>query len=157
MIRINVEKLECLCQELLSVITQQLLPGNPDPESKVSLMRLQGDLFRYMAEFAVKDHATVYVQRCASLYDEAMAIATTQLSSISLARLSLALNRAIFMGESLHKIQEASEFAQSEYQKLTQNTGEVSEDHYQKAMVLGRAIQEQAFRYDEACVLPKPG
>jgi 14-3-3 protein epsilon len=145
--RANAEKLELICQEVLSVITQQLLPGNPDAESKVDLMRLQGDLFRYIAEFSPPDRRDMYLQRCQTLYDEAMSIATAQLSSISLARLALVLNRSIFMGEVLHQIPEAIEFADSEYTKLTQNTVEVSEEHYQRAMLLGRSIEEQKFRY----------
>lgn len=37
-------------QEFLSVIEQQLIPGNTDPEILINLKRYQGDVYRYFLE-----------------------------------------------------------------------------------------------------------
>jgi recombinational DNA repair protein (RecF pathway) len=42
-----------IVEEVLSVITQQLLPENSDPEIFLLLKRLQGDIYRYFLDFTI--------------------------------------------------------------------------------------------------------
>ena len=40
------EEFECKCQDILSIICQQLLPDSTDPAIQVTLLRYQADLYR---------------------------------------------------------------------------------------------------------------
>jgi 14-3-3 protein epsilon len=134
------KKLELLCQDVLAVLDQQLIPGNPDPEAKVGFMRLQADLYRYAFEFAGPERRGLYAARSLSIYDEALKMATTQLPTHSLARLCVVINRAIFLAEYCPRIPEAIAFAEGELVHLNTAAVEVNEEVYQGAMALGAQL-----------------
>jgi 14-3-3 protein epsilon len=140
-------KLERLCQDVLAVLDQQLIPGNPDPEAKVLFMRLQADMYRYSCEYAADDRRELYRTRCKTLYAEAVKLAGAQLPAHSLSRLTLVMNRAIFIAEYCQEVGDAIAFAESELTRLNTGTVEVNEEVYQKAMALGAQLSNRVFQW----------
>jgi hypothetical protein len=140
-------KLELTCQGILSIIDQQLIPGNPDPESKIEFMRLQGDLYRYLFEFAPQEKKELYLNRGQSVYDQAFGIASVKLMPHSQARLSLVLNRALFLANCQHKVNEAADFAENEANRLLSESVEMNEELYQKAMMFGRKLRDKVIQW----------
>lgn len=140
-------KLELTCQGILSIIDQQLIPGSLTVESKVNYMRLQGDLYRYMYEYAQEDHKDLYRIRCESVYNDATKVALNQLPPHSLARLSLVLNRSLFLAEVLKRIPEAVSFAENEVNRLLSTNTELGEALYQKAMVFTRKLRDKIIQW----------
>lgn len=142
-------ELEVTCQDILSIVNQQLIPGNVDPEAKVDFMRLQGDLCRYVNEFAPEKRKEFYQMRCKSVYTEAYKIATTQLPPHSLTRLALILNFSMFLAETMHEVRNAVDLAESEVNKLLSTNSELSEVLFQKAMVFARKLRDKIIQWKE--------
>lgn len=142
-------QLELTCQDILSIINQQLIPENADAESKVDFMRLQGDLCRYIYEFAPEEKKQFYIIRCKEIYADAYRLATTLLPSHSITRLALVLNRSMFLAESLHETQEAVELAEIEVNRLMSSNSDLSEVIFQKAMVFARKLRDKILKWKE--------
>ena len=146
-IKEHFEKLELICQDILSIVDQQLIPGSPTIEAKVNYIRLQGDLYRYMYEYAPQERKDLYRIRCESVYEDATKIALSQLPPHSLARLSLVLNRSLFLAEVLKRVPEAVSFAETEVNRLLSTNTELSEALYQKAMVFTRKLRDKIIQW----------
>ena len=141
-------KLETACQDVLAIIDQQLLPVCAIDEAVVDLLRLEGDLYRYMWDFASGEKRDVYKARCESVYNEAMKKAT-KLDIHELARLSLVLNRAMFLAEGLRRTSEAAEYAEAEVNRLLATNTELSAAAYQKVMAFARRLKNKVMEWKE--------
>lgn len=140
-------QLEVSCQDILSIVNQQLIPGNIDPEAKVDFMRLQGDLCRYVNEFAPEKRKEFYQVRCKSVYSEAYKIASTQCPPHSLTRLALVLNYTMFLAETLNEVHDAVDLAETEVNRLLSTNSELSEVSFQKAMVFARKLRDKVIQW----------
>jgi hypothetical protein len=137
-------KLELFCQDILAILDQQLIPGNPEPAIRVGFMRQQADLYRYAFEFALPERKELYRLRCISIYDDALALCVSaELPPHSLARLCLVMNRAIFIAEDCEDVVAGIAFAEAELARLNTGTVEVSEEVYQKAMALAAQLNNK--------------
>lgn len=143
----QLEKLKFLCHDILSIVDQQLIPGNTDAETRVDLMRLQADLYRYIVEFSEGDEKKFYSSRAASVYDEAFKLAQQKLPPHSLTRLALVLNRALLLADYQGKIAEAVDFVEGEVTLLSQENAELSEASYQQAMIFSRTLNKQLLKW----------
>jgi len=141
--------LKVLCQDVLSIIDQQLIPGCTGIEDRVDLLRLQGDLYRYVSEFAPETQKRFFTSRADSVYSMAYDIAKTELTPHSLCRLSLVMNRSIFLADIMHKHTDAVLFAESEVSMLMGENVELSEASYQKAMVFARKLGNKIIQWKE--------
>jgi 14-3-3 protein epsilon len=138
-----------MCQDVLSILDQQLIPSNPEAELRVGFLRLEGDLYRYMLEFAASDHCELYKTRANSLYNDAWKIAQKDLPPHSLARLCLVINRAAFFADFCNEAADAVAFAEAELAKLASENSEVSEELYQKAMALATQLSTKMYQWAE--------
>ena len=141
-------RLETACQDVLAIIDQQLLPVCTIDEAVVDLLRLEGDLYRYMWDFASGEKRDVYKARCESVYNEAMK-KSTKLDVHELARLSLVLNRAMFLAEGLRRTSEAVEYAEAEVNRLLATNTELSAAAYQKVMAFARRLKNKVMEWKE--------
>ncbi|EAY00162.1 14-3-3 protein [Trichomonas vaginalis G3] len=141
------EKLKFTCHDVLSIIDQQIIPGNTDTEVKVDMMRLQADLYRYITEFANDDEKSFFSNRAASVYEQAYKIASNKLPSHSTSRLALVLNRAILLANVLGHISEAVDLVEYEVGLLNQGNTELSETSYQQAMIFSRSLGKLLLRW----------
>lgn len=142
-------ELEVTCQDILSIVHQQLIPGNEDAEAKVDFMRLQGDLCRYVNEFAPEKRKEFYQMRCKAVYSDAYKIASSQLPPHSLTRLALVLNYSMFLAETLNEAHDAVDLAETEVNKLLSTNSELSEVLFQKAMVFARKLRDKIIQWKE--------
>lgn len=46
-------ELRTICNDILSILDDHLIPGSTSGESKVFYLKMKGDYFRYLAEFQV--------------------------------------------------------------------------------------------------------
>lgn len=132
------------CQELLSIIDQQLIPSADNNESKVDLMRIVGDLYRYIIELSnEEDVIKRYSLRSENAYQEAYMLASKSLPIYSLTRLSVVNNRSILLADILGKYKEAIEFADGEIKLLIASNSEINEESYNKAMIFCQMLQNK--------------
>merc|ERR1711918_44947 len=89
--RIRVEtELHRICEEILSLIDNSLIPTSSSGECKVFYYKMKGDYFRYIAEFTEGEGKQTAAQNAHQAYDAAMQIALTDLVVTHPIRLGLA-------------------------------------------------------------------
>merc|ERR1712164_20708 len=111
-------ELNKICDEILKLLKECLIPSSTSGESKVFYYKMQGDYYRYIAENA----------RVA--YDEAMKVAQAELLVTHPIRLGLALNFSVFHYEVLNNPDEACKMARTAFEDAIAELDNVSEDSY---------------------------
>lgn len=100
-----------ICDDLLTLIDQKLIPRSTTKEAKVFYYKLKGDYHRYLSEF---QQGSIF-KACASAgldaYQEASKIASSALIPTHPLRLGLALNFSVFYYEILNSPDRACQIA----------------------------------------------
>merc|ERR1719160_719586 len=100
--RATVEKeLQTICDTILALLSDNLIPQAKDAESKVFYHKMKGDYYRYIAEFTDGDKKSSAANNAKSAYDDAMG-AASELAVTHPIRLGLALNFSVFHYEVLN-------------------------------------------------------
>merc|ERR1711959_535321 len=124
-----------ICEEILSLIDNSLIPTSSSGECKVFYYKMKGDYFRYIAEFTEGEGKTGAANSAHDAYKEAMAVATTDLVVTHPIRLGLALNFSVFHYEVLGNPEEAFEDAIAELDS-------VSEDSYKDSTLIMQLLRD---------------
>ena len=96
-------ELETLCQKVLDIISDHLLPNaTDDTEAQVFFLKMAGDYHRYITEFKLGEERTVSGNAAEEKYKSATEIAY-DLASTHPIRLGLALNYSVMMHEIQNK------------------------------------------------------
>lgn len=99
----QVEKeLRDICQDILDLLDNSLLPNATSGESKVFYLKMKGDYHRYKAEFASQDDRKEPAEKSLVAYTKASEIAQNELPPTHPIRLGLALNFSVFYYEILN-------------------------------------------------------
>merc|ERR1712018_695353 len=99
--REKVEKeLRDICQDVLGLLDNFLVPKASNAESKVFYLKMKGDYFRYLAEVAVGDAKAAVTDDSRKSY-QAFDIAKSKMQPTHPIRLGLALNFSVFYYEIL--------------------------------------------------------
>merc|ERR1712118_319789 len=101
-------ELNKICDEILKLLKECLLPSSTSGESKVFYYKMQGDYYRYIAEYTQGDAKTGAAENARVAYDEAMKVAQAELLVTHPIRLGLALNFSVFHYEELDNVSEDS-------------------------------------------------
>ncbi|MBY8978503.1 14-3-3 family protein, partial [Rhodobacteraceae bacterium NNCM2] len=92
-------ELEKVCQDVLDVLDESLIPKAESGESKVFYHKMKGDYHRYLAEFAIGDKRKESADKSLEAYKNATEVAQTDLAPTHPIRLGLALNFSVFYYE----------------------------------------------------------
>lgn len=93
------EELTKICQDILALLEQHLIPKTNSEEAKVFFHKMKGDYYRYIAEYAVAEKRNAAAQKALSAYQEAHEIAQKSLATTHPVKLGLALNFSVFYYE----------------------------------------------------------
>ena len=96
-----------MCNDILKVLDDHLIPGAQAGESKVFYYKMKGDYHRYLAEFATGDVRKESSEKAHQAYKSATDIASTELAPTHPIRLGLALNYSVFNYEILNSPERA--------------------------------------------------
>lgn len=137
------EELEKICQELLTLLKDSLLPNDNTAEGKVFYLKMAGDYYRYLAEFAVGEDRSGKAQQANEKYKEATETATTEgLPSTNPIRLGLALNYSVFFYEILNQPQDACNLAKSAFDEAISELDSLPEEQYKDATLIMQLIRD---------------
>eukprot|EP00928_Gymnodinium_smaydae_P085731 TRINITY_DN6931_c0_g1_i1.p1 TRINITY_DN6931_c0_g1~~TRINITY_DN6931_c0_g1_i1.p1 ORF type:complete len:253 (+),score=74.62 TRINITY_DN6931_c0_g1_i1:86-844(+) len=116
------------CEDMLALISKELLPKATLSESKVFYIKMTGDYYRYVAEFSQNDDASK--QQAHQAYTEASQIAAGPggLPPAHVTRLGLALNHSVFHYEVLGQAPMACQLAREALMSAEGGLGELQED-----------------------------
>jgi len=141
--RTKVEKeLKAKCQEILRLLTTELLPKASDHESKVFYSKLKGDYHRYQAEFASGEDHSKCAQDAHDAYQHASEIALSFLQPTDPVRLGLALNFSVFYYEVFASPEKACMLAKAAFDDAMNVMDMLNEDSYKDSQQIMQLLRD---------------
>jgi 14-3-3 protein epsilon len=148
----KVEKeLDTVCDEILRIIRDALLPHAEGPESKVFYYKMSGDYYRYLAEFKTDSKTdkskTEAAENAKSAYTAAQKIALGSDDEEGLPpthpiRLGLALNYSVFYYEILGSPDKACELAKTAFDDAIAELDQLHEESYKDATLIMQLLRD---------------
>ena len=92
-------ELDNYCYDILKLIESKILASCQSSESKVFFLKMQGDYYRYISEYATDAKYDDVSAKADSAYKKATEIAEAELKTTNPIRLGLALNFSVFCYE----------------------------------------------------------
>jgi len=135
-------ELQKICDTILALLNERLLPNTPPGASKVFYVKMKADYYRYIAEFttgATKDKAS---EDARAAYADATAVAETDLVVTHPIRLGLALNYSVFMHEVLNQPDEACKMARSALEGAIAELEHIAEDSYNDSTMVMQLLRD---------------
>jgi len=141
--RAKVEKeLAEICQDILSVLDNHLIPASTTGESKVFYYKMKGDYHRYLAEFASGQDRKEAAENSLIAYKKASDIAVTELPPTHPIRLGLALNFSVFYYEILNSPERACHLAKQAFDDAIAELDTLSEDSYKDSTLIMQLLRD---------------
>jgi len=135
-------ELNKICDEILKLLKECLIPSSTSGESKVFYYKMKGDYFRYIAEFTEGEGKTGAANSAHGAYNQAMEVATTDLVVTHPIRLGLALNFSVFHYEVLGNPEEACKMARQAFEDAIAELDSVSEDSYKDSTLIMQLLRD---------------
>merc|ERR1712118_478954 len=134
-------ELQGICDTILALLGDSLIPQAKDAESKVFYHKMKGDYYRYIAEFTDGDKKSAAANKAKLAYDDAMS-AAAELAVTHPIRLGLALNFSVFHYEVLNNPDEACKMARQAFEDAIAELDSVSEDSYKDSMLIMQLLRD---------------
>eukprot|EP00850_Spirogloea_muscicola_P001817 SM000007S20777 [mRNA] locus=s7:184931:187261:- [translate_table: standard] len=141
--RMKVEdELHKICEDILSVIDENLIPASDKGESKVFYYKMKGDYFRYLAEFKTDSKKQEAAQHSLKAYEAASEIASGVLAPTHPIRLGLALNFSVFYYEILNDGERACHLAKQAFDDSIAELDTLSEESYKDSTLIMQLLRD---------------
>ncbi|OQR73762.1 14-3-3 protein zeta-like [Tropilaelaps mercedesae] len=141
--REKVEKeLTDICNDVLSLLDQFLIPKAANIESKVFYLKMKGDYYRYLAEVATGDQRTAVVDESQKAYQDAFEISKGQMQPTHPIRLGLALNFSVFYYEILNAPEKACQLAKQAFDDAIAQLDTLNEDSYKDSTLIMQLLRD---------------
>jgi 14-3-3 protein epsilon len=136
------EELLKLCREILELLNEHLIPNTDEAEAKVFYFKMEGDYYRYIAEFASANEKSEASEKSRQSYQDAYVIAEKDLEATHPIRLGLALNYSVFYYEILQKREKACEMAKQAFDDAISGLDNVSDDFYKDSTLIMQLLRD---------------
>lgn len=131
-----------VCNDILSVLSDHLIPSSTSVESKVFYYKMQGDYHRYLAEFQSGDDRKGSSEASLNAYKAASDHAATELAPTHPIRLGLALNFSVFYYEILNSPDRACQLAKQAFDDAIAELDTLSEDSYKDSTLIMQLLRD---------------
>lgn len=135
-------ELSKICDDILSVLTDHLIPSAASGESKVFYYKMKGDYHRYLAEFATSDRRKEAADLSLEAYKAASDVAVTELTPTHPIRLGLALNFSVFYYEILNSPDRACHLAKQAFDDAIAELDTLSEESYKDSTLIMQLLRD---------------
>ncbi|KAI4763378.1 14-3-3 protein [Aureobasidium sp. EXF-3400] len=135
-------ELEKVCQDVLDVLDDSLIPKAESGESKVFYHKMKGDYHRYLAEFASGDKRKTAATAAHDAYKSATDVAQTELTPTHPIRLGLALNFSVFYYEILNSPDRACHLAKQAFDDAIAELDSLSEESYRDSTLIMQLLRD---------------
>lgn len=136
------EELLKLCREILDLLSKHLIPNSKEPEANVFYYKMEGDYFRYIAEFARSAEKDEAAEKARSSYQEAHVVAEQDLDATHPIRLGLALNYSVFYYEILQEREKACDMAKNAFDEAITGLDNVSDEYYKDSTLIMQLLRD---------------
>jgi 14-3-3 protein epsilon len=131
-----------ICEDILEVLNQHLIPSAKSGESKVFYHKMKGDYHRYLAEFAIGDRRKDSAEQSLEAYKAATEVAQTELPPTHPIRLGLALNFSVFYYEILNAPDQACHLAKQAFDDAIAELDTLSEESYKDSTLIMQLLRD---------------
>jgi 14-3-3 protein epsilon len=139
----NIEnELVKICDDILSIITDKLVPNSHNDEAKVFYFKMKGDYHRYLSEFQEADVRKASSSEALMAYEQASTIAGQALAPTHPIRLGLALNFSVFYYEILNSPDRACNLAKSAFDDAIAELDTLSEESYKDSTLIMQLLRD---------------
>ncbi|KAJ0121577.1 14-3-3-like protein [Diaporthe amygdali] len=135
-------ELEKVCQDVLDVLDESLIPNAASGESKVFYHKMKGDYHRYLAEFASGEKRKTAATAAHEAYKNATDVAQTELTPTHPIRLGLALNFSVFYYEILNSPDRACHLAKQAFDDAIAELDSLSEESYRDSTLIMQLLRD---------------
>jgi len=140
--RETIEKeLNDICEDVLHILKEHLIPNAVATESKVFYLKMKGDYHRYLAEVATGENRKNVVEESNKAYLEATNEAS-ELSPTHPIRLGLALNYSVFFYEIKSEPDQACELAKKAFDDAISELDSLREDSYKDSTLIMQLLRD---------------
>ena len=136
------QELVDICEDILKIISNELVPRSTNEEGKVFYYKMKGDYHRYLAEFQSGDVRKASSQEALTSYDSASAIANADLPPTHPIRLGLALNFSVFFYEILNSPDRACHLAKQAFDDAIAELDTLSEESYKDSTLIMQLLRD---------------
>jgi len=141
--RVRIEQeLNGKCQDVLELLGSELIPKASDDEAKVFYLKMKGDYYRYLAEFATDDKQRSIAESAHDAYEAASVIANDKLPSTHPIRLGLALNFSVFYYEVFRSPDKACALAKSSFDKAMEVMADMNDEQYKDSAAILQLLRD---------------
>ncbi|KAL1588423.1 14-3-3 family protein artA [Cladosporium halotolerans] len=135
-------ELEKVCEDVLNVLDESLIPKAETGESKVFYHKMKGDYHRYLAEFASGEKRKTAATAAHDAYKNATDVAQTELTPTHPIRLGLALNFSVFYYEILNSPDRACHLAKQAFDDAIAELDSLSEESYRDSTLIMQLLRD---------------
>merc|ERR1712130_64491 len=135
-------ELQKICDTILGLLDQNLIPKASSGESKVFYQKMKADYYRYIAEFTDGDAKSKAAENARKAYHDAHEVAAKDLAVTHPIRLGLALNYSVFQYEVLSNPDEACKMARTAFEDAIAELDNVAEDSYKDSTLIMQLLRD---------------
>ncbi|CAM6048232.1 unnamed protein product [Sphagnum compactum] len=136
------EELAKICNDILTIIDQHLVPSSSTGESTVFYYKMKGDYYRYLAEFKTGNERKEAADQSLKAYEAASNTAVTDLAPTHPIRLGLALNFSVFYYEILDSPERACHLAKQAFDEAIAELDTLSEESYKDSTLIMQLLRD---------------
>jgi len=136
------QELKNICQDVLKVLDDHLIPNAVQGESKVFYNKMKGDYHRYLAEFATGNDRKDAAEASLVSYKAASDISMQELPPTHPIRLGLALNFSVFYYEILNSPDRACRLAKAAFDDAIAELDTLSEESYKDSTLIMQLLRD---------------
>jgi len=141
--RVKIEnELGKICEDILKVLDEHLIPSAASGESKVFYHKMKGDYHRYLAEFAQADLRKAAADKSLDAYKAATDVAVGELPPTHPIRLGLALNFSVFYYEIMNSPDRACHLAKQAFDDAIAELDTLSEESYKDSTLIMQLLRD---------------
>ncbi|XP_039141008.1 14-3-3-like protein GF14 iota [Dioscorea cayenensis subsp. rotundata] len=136
------EELTKICNDILTIIDEHLIPSSSSPESSVFYYKMKGDYYRYLAEFKSEQERKEAADQSLKAYQAASNTANSDLPSTHPIRLGLALNFSVFYYEIMNSPERACHLAKQAFDEAIAELDTLSEESYKDSTLIMQLLRD---------------
>jgi len=136
------EELTNFCNDIINLLDKSLVPAANNSESKVFFLKMKGDYFRYVAEYATGDHHKKASENALNAYKQASEVSAAELKTTHPIRLGLALNFSVFYYEVLNEPSKACSLAKQAFDEAIADIEQLEEEQYKDSTTIMQLIRD---------------
>jgi 14-3-3 protein epsilon len=131
-----------ICNDILGVIEESLIPNSTAEEAKVFYYKMKGDYHRYLSEFQIGDVRKESAGAALDAYQAASGIASSDLPPTHPIRLGLALNFSVFHYEILNSPDQACQIAKQAFDDAIAELDTLNEESYKDSTLIMQLLRD---------------